>query len=162
MIAAIDALRSSQDTSTSPRPKPSSPATRVKGAPTIRIMPDCGPGDVTVRVAVRRPTASQVSPAESTPTSHRRLATIVVRSVADHLCQAALGRPSVTIRDRDGRKLGQTEEAWFHRLIPPGYKKTFRLPTVYFCDRPGPFVVVATVGLFSNRRGGLTRREIAC
>jgi hypothetical protein len=161
VVAAVDALRSSGDTRTSPHSNSSSPALRVKGAPTMPIMPDCGPGDVSVRVAVRQPTASQAG-SESTPTRHRRVATIVVRTVGDQPCRAALGRPAVTIRDRGGRTVGEQQAYWFHRPVTPGSEKTFPLPTVYFCDRPGPFVVVATVGLFSTRRGGLTRRQIGC
>lgn len=160
VVAAIDALRSSDSTRTS-RPATSS-AVPGQGPHSTAILPDCGPGDVAVGVALRRSAALRVGSAESTPTSRRRVATIVVRSAADRPCRAALGRPSVTIRDRDGRKVGQTQEVWFHRPVTPGYERTFQLPTVYFCDRPGPFVVVATVGLFSTHRGGLTRREVAC
>jgi hypothetical protein len=82
--------------------------------------------------------------------------------MGDEPCRAALGRPSVTILDGEGTTVGEQQSYWFHRPIAPGYRKTFHLPTVYFCDRPGPFVVVATVGLFSVRRGGLSRHEIAC
>jgi hypothetical protein len=116
-----------------------------------------------VHIAIRRPVASQLLDSSAYPaTSQHRVATIVVRNVSDHPCRTIWGL-HLTIKDPAGRIIGEWLAAsWFTRHYPPGFEKTFSLPAVYTCKRPGPFTALATVGIFTVRREGLTRRQITC
>jgi hypothetical protein len=162
VVAAIDAFRSGTSGTTSPRPGSTSPAISVESTSAAKIMPECGRADVTVRIAIRRPAASQIGSSDYEATGRQRVATIVVRNVSDHPCRTIWGL-HLTIKDRVGRTIGEWLAAsWFTRPYPPGFEKTFSLPAVYTCKHPGPFVALATVGIFSVRRAGLNRREITC
>jgi hypothetical protein len=44
----------------------------------------------------------------------------------------------------------------------PASERTFSLPDTYRCDRPGPYLATATVGLCTARRDGLSSSEITC
>lgn len=162
VVVAIDAFRSGTSGPKSPRPGSTSPAISVESTSAVKIMPECGRADVSVRIAIRRPAASQIGSSDYGVISRRRVATIVVRNVSDHPCRTIWGL-HLTIKDRAGEIIGEWLAAsWFTRHYPPGFQKTFSLPAVYACKHPGPFVALATVGIFSVRRDGLNRRQITC
>ena len=161
VVAAIDALRSGSAGPPSPR-RSTSPAVSAGSTSAVRILPECGRADVTVRIELRRPVASQIGSSEYGAISRHRVATIVVRNVSDHPCRAIWGL-HLTIKDPAGRTIGDWLAAsWFTRPYPPGFEKTFSLPAVYTCKHPGPFVALATVGIFTVRRERLTRHQITC
>jgi hypothetical protein len=162
VVAAIDAFRSGTSRTNSSRPGSTSPAISAESTSAVKIMPECGRADVVVRIAIRRPAASQLASSDYGATNRHRVATIVVRNVSDHPCRTIWGL-HLTIKDRAGRTIGEWLAAsWFTRPYPPGFEKTFSLPAVYTCKHPGPFVALATVGIVSVRRDGLNRRQITC
>jgi hypothetical protein len=55
--------------------------------------------------------------------------------------------------------VGQWNETGYY---PSGGYRTFSLPSMYRCNRAGPFTAVAVVGGFTARRRGLRRSDIAC
>lgn len=161
VVAAVDALRTG-NTETPPPRSTSSPAISTGSTSAVRILPECGRADVTVRIAIRRPAGSQDGSSDYGAASRHRVATVVIRNVSDHPCRAIWGL-HLTIKDRAGRIIGEWLAAsWFTRHYPPGFEKTFSLPAVYTCKYPGPFVALATVGIFAVRRDGLNRRQITC
>ena len=162
VVAAIDAFRSGTSGTTSPRLSSTAPSISVRSTSAVTLTPECGRADVTVRIAIRRPAGSQVGSSDYGAAGRHRVATVVVQNVSDHPCRAIWGL-HLTIKDRAGRIIGEWLAAsWFTRHYPPGFEKTFSLPAVYTCKHPGPFVALATVGIFTVHRGGLNRRQIAC
>jgi hypothetical protein len=155
VVVAIDALRSSGRKRTA-SPKSVSTAVAQEKRP-----PRCAEGDMVVGIDVRHPTSAQASGRFAAP-RRRAVATIVLRNVGSLRCHWVWGfRLAVT--DRIGRPLARWLDAgWFVDDYIPGAEKTFSLPGVSRCDRPGPFVAFAVVGPYSARRGDLSRREIAC
>ena len=125
----------------------------------------CAAGDMTVAIELRRPSHRQDSGdlGGFEAHSHQRVATIVLRNVSDHRCLG--GSPfDFTILDRLGRPVGEYLDhgEWFIDYYQPGGQRTFSLPAVYRCDRPGPFTAVAAVGGYTARRHGLFRSAITC
>jgi hypothetical protein len=125
-------------------------------------VPDCSNGDLAPTLEIRRPPARQ-NEGGFQATSHHRVLTIVVRNVSDRRCY---GEPAFRLKilDRHGRTVGAWDDTgeWFRRYYGPGAAETFSLPTVYRCDRPGPFSAVAVVHGHHIRRNHLTLREITC
>jgi hypothetical protein len=161
VVAALDALRTGITQKHSPRGS-TSPAISAGSAPAVKILPECRRADVTVRIELRRPAASQVGSSEYETSTRHRVATIVVRNVSNHPCRTIWGF-HLTIKDPAGRTIGEWLAAsWFTRSYPPGFEKTFSLPAVYTCKHPGPYVALATVGIFTVRRERLTRHQITC
>ena len=123
--------------------------------------PQCAAGDMAISIELRRPhgQASGVFKVHS----HRRAATIVVQNVSDRACSAA---PAFTFRilDRLGRTIGSWDDqgSWFNGTYQPAGIRTFTLPAVYRCDRPGPFTAVARVDGKTVRRHNLNLSEITC
>jgi hypothetical protein len=91
------------------------------------------------------------------------VATIVLRNISTRRCLGGSAF-SFTIRDHAGRMVGRWDSPgnWFTDYYQPGEYRTFSLPTVWRCDRAGPFTALATVGGYSARRTGLRRSEITC
>ena len=63
-----------------------------------------------------------------------------------------------------GRTVGAWDDQgnWFNADYQPGGYRTFSLPTVYRCDRPGPFTAVAAVHGRIIRRRHLSLSQITC
>jgi hypothetical protein len=130
--------------------------------PPPRLVP-CAAGDRTAAVKVRRPSHQQVSASNWAHVhSQHRVATVVLRNVSGRRCYGPAAF-SFTIRDRLGRMVGQwNDTSWFAGYYPSGGYRTFSLPSVYRCNRAGPFTAVAVVGGFTARRRGLRRSDITC
>jgi hypothetical protein len=163
VIAAVDAFRSRDHDTTA---HATTAATTPRNVAPVRR---CAPGDLAVAIEIRRPSRVQTSGGVFAATRpRRRVATIVVRNVRAPPCLFASGGFHLTISDRTGKVIGEWNDdprrglVWFAHTYSPGSEKTFSLPTVYRCDRPGPFVAVATVGSNITLRGYLSRRQITC
>jgi hypothetical protein len=157
VVAAVDAVRSSDhNTNTSPA---STTTANAKGG---TLPPRCARRDISVRIEIRRPSSLQTVGGEFEAPGEATVATIVVRNVGSRRCLGAW--PFVfTVTDRTGKQIGQwIDGQWFAERWRPNSEKTFSLPGVHRCDRPGPFVAVANVGPYVAHRGNLTLSEITC
>lgn len=144
----------------------SAPGPAHGGLPSHRPAPSFGPpqcaaGDMAISIELRRPQGQDRGVFRVH--SHRRAATIVVQNVSDRQCFA---RPAFTFRilDRLGRTVGSWDDQgnWFNGTYQPAGIRTFSLPAVYHCDRPGPFTAVARVDGHTARRHNLNLSEITC
>jgi hypothetical protein len=124
--------------------------------------PDCTKGDLAPAFEIRRPPPRQDNGVFQAK-SHQPVVTIVVRNVSERRCY---GRPAFRekILDRRGRTVGSWDDqgGWFGYYYGPGASRTFSLPDVYRCDRPGPFTALARVHGHLIRRGRLSLSEITC
>jgi hypothetical protein len=154
---------------------PAEPATRALGLG----VPHCAVRDMTMAIEVRRSSASQESGPEwarvhlrhglafltraaAYPHPPHRVATVVLRNVSRRRCDGGSAF-TFTIRARGGTVIGDWDDiGWFAGDYRPGEYRTFSLPDVYTCDRPGPFVAIARIDGYRARRGNLTRRQITC
>jgi hypothetical protein len=157
--AAVDSVRSSDQ-------RKARSTTTTAQAPLANIR-RCARSDMAVTIETRRPSESQLGEQaggyEVHVPRHRRIATIVARNISDRRCLLVVGDVHLTIRDRTGKMVGKWISAtWFVRYYASGSERTFSLPDTYRCDRPGPYLATANVGLYTARRGGLSRSEITC
>lgn len=161
VVAAVDAVRSS-DRKTSPSLTSASATTAKTEGGTLSLLPNCAHRDMSVRIEIRRPSPLQTHGGKFEAPKGRRLATIVVQTVGARRCLGTW--PFLfRIKDRTGKEIWVwTDVSWFAVTWRPNSKKTFSLPDVYECDRPGPFVALAMVGPYTVRRGHLSRNEITC
>jgi hypothetical protein len=164
VVAGVDALRSSGN-ETAGSPTAESTTAREEA---IDPPPPCTSEHLAVSIEVRKPDWHRgdypdYSPWLTSEWRRSQVATIVVRNVAARSCFLAVGEFRFVIRDRAFRRVAfWTNPVWFAAEYSPGYEKTFFLPTVFSCDRPGPYSALATVGPFGARRGNLSRSEITC
>jgi hypothetical protein len=141
VVATVDALRSSGGDTTEPAPTASTTTTKEA----IVTPPPCAWREIAVSIRIRG------------------VATIFVRNAGARPCFLDVAGFRFTIRDRAGRRVGLwTDPTWFAGDLSPDSAKTVSLPAVFRCDRPGPYVAIATVGPYSVRRGSLSRSEITC
>ena len=154
ILALLTSACSQSGASEAPPPKSTS---------TTETSAVCAAGDTTPAIEVRRPSHRQVTVADWAHVhSQHRVATVVLRNVSDHPCYGGSAFV-LTIRDRVGRIVGQWDSTdWFAGYYQPSGYQTFSLPSVYRCDRPGPFTAIAVVGKYTARRHGLRRSEITC
>jgi hypothetical protein len=160
-FAAVDAVRSSDQ-----RKAKSIPTSTTATAPVASIH-RCAHSDLAVTIDTRRPRRSQFGAEagdyEVHAPRHRRIATVVARNTSARGCLLVLGDLRLTIRDRRRRLVAKWLSAsWFVHTYAPGSERTFSLPDTYRCDRPGPYLATATVGLYTARRDGLSSSEITC
>jgi hypothetical protein len=158
-VAAVDAVRSSDNR------KAKSATTATKSS--LTSIHRCAQGDLAVTIEPRHPPESQLGEQaggyEVHVPRHRRIATIVARNVTTRRCLLIVGDVRLRIRDRTGKLVGKwISGAWFVHSYAPGSEWTFSLPDTYRCDRPGPYLATANVGLYTVRRDGLSRSEITC
>ena len=134
-----------------------------KSTTTTETSAVCSAGGTKPLVEVRRPSQRQVSVADWAHVhSQHRVATVVLRNVSGRPCYGGAAF-TFTIRDRAGRIVGAWDSHdWFSAYYQPGGYQTFSLPSVYRCDRPGPFTAIAVVGNHTARRDGLHLSEITC
>lgn len=135
---------------------------------------------MTMAIAVRRSSATQesgpewarvhfrhgltfISRAGAYPRPPRHpVATVVLRNVGRRRCSGGSAF-TLQIRARGGTIIGDWNDiAWFAGGYRPGEYRTFSVPDVYTCGRPGPFVAIARIDGHRARRGNLTRRQITC
>ncbi len=167
-IAAV--LRTTTATTT-----PSKPAGFSEGVVStgnVETVRSCARGDLTVEIDIRSPSLVLQTPGSRdfhTRGRPRPVATIVVRNTSTQRCYLYSGEFDLTIRDRTAKTvMGRWDGPWFAGTYPPGSGKPFSLPTVYTCNRQGPFIaeatvtVDATVNPITTRRDDLTRSEITC
>jgi hypothetical protein len=123
----------------------------------------CAAGDTAPAIEIRRPSHQQVSVHNWAHVhSQHPVATVVLRNVSGRRCYDVSGF-TFTIRDRVGKIVGSWDSnAWFPGYYQPGGYRTFSLPAVYHCDRPGPFTAVAVVGGRTVRRHHLSLSDITC
>ncbi len=159
-----------------PRAEPTTP---IRTAVTLGV-PHCALRDMTMAIEVRRSSGTQESGPEwarvhlrhgSTFLAragayprppHQPVATVVLRNVSRRRCDGGSAF-TFTIHARGGTIIGEWNDvAWFAGEYRPGEYRTFSLPDVYACDRPGPFVAIARIDGHRARRGNLTRRQITC
>jgi hypothetical protein len=159
-----------------------SPAGSRPPAPTDAgaVVPRCALRDMKMAIAVRRGSATQQSGPEwarvhfqhgltfisragaYAPPPHHRVATVVLRNVSRRRCSGGSAF-TFQIRARGGTIIGDWNDiAWFAGEYRSGESRTFSVPDVYTCGRPGPFVAIARIDGYRARRGGLTRRQITC
>jgi hypothetical protein len=160
-VSVVSGLRSSgrhatSVTSTTPA-KTGAPSARNASVVGLGVR-QCA-GDTWIAIEVRRPSHRQDSGVFEVHSQHR-VPTIVLR----HVDPSCLGGPAFTftIRDRAGRVVGQWNGNWPADFNQQGRSRTFSLPAVRRCDRPGPFTAVAVVGGYSTHRTGLRRDQITC
>lgn len=126
--------------------------------------PPCAAGDLTMAIEVRRPSLGQQEDSGwDAVRSVDPVASLVTRNVSNHRCLGGLGAWDFKILDRAGKTVGDWDNrGWFDVNYPPGMSRSFSLPAVYTCTRPGPFTAVAVLGLDTVRRRDLTRSQITC
>jgi hypothetical protein len=119
---------------------------------------------MTLAIVVRRPSHQRLTDTNwATVNSRHPVATAVLRNVSHHPCYGGSGHFDLTIQDRAGTTVGQWDSrSWFGGTYQPGEYRTFSLPAVYTCTRPGPFTAYATVGRFTATRHDLRRSDITC
>ena len=134
-----------------------------KSTSTTETSAVCSAGATKPVVAVRRPSQRQVSVADWAHVhSQHQVATVVLRNVSGRPCYGGAAF-TFTIRDRAGRIVGAWDSHnWFSAYYQPGGYQTFSLPSVYRCDRRGPFTAIAVVGKYTARRHGLRLSDITC
>lgn len=158
---------------------PPGPATPARTTVGLRVG-GCARRDMTIAIEVRRPSGTQesgpewarihfrhgltyLSRAGAYPRPpHHRVATVVLRNVGRRRCYGGSAF-TLEIRARGGAVIGDWSDiAWFAGAYRPGESRTFSVPDVYTCERPGPFLAVARIDGHDASRGNLTRREITC
>jgi hypothetical protein len=160
-VSVVNGLRSSGHDATSvPSTTPAkTSAPRARNASVVGLGVRQCAGETWIAIEVRRPSRLQDSGVFEVHSQHR-VATIVMR----HVDRSCLGGSAFTftIRDRLGTVVGRWNGSWPADFNRQGRSRTFSLPAVRRCDRPGPFTAVAVVGGYSTHRTGLRRDEIAC
>ncbi len=128
--------------------------------------PPCATGDLRMAIQVRPPSLGQRQDTGwDAVRSADPVASLVMRNVSDHRCIGGSGRWDFKILDRAGKTVGDWDNrGWFDVNYPPGRSRSFSLPAVYTCIRPGPFTAVAVLdgGLYTARRHGLKLSDITC
>jgi len=127
-------------------------------------LPHCAVGDMTLTIDIRPPSQRQQKD-NGWDAAHFRhpVATVVLRNVGPHRCLGGSGVFYFRILDQGGKVIGAWNSGfWFRHPYRPGGYKTFSLPAVWHCDRPGPFTAVAKVGKYSVRRDHLGLSDITC
>lgn len=165
VFAGIDALRSSLgDTETAVKTAPTlTRSTHVSNQAT-----ECKRSQMVVAIEVRKPDETRPkwdqrdSPGwrawERTP-----VATLVVRNAGSSDCVLNDGTFDFGIRDRADKWMARWDGGnEFPGPYAPAQERTFSLPNVYSCDRPGPFRAMATVGHSSARLEGLSYDQVTC
>lgn len=164
IIAGVDALRSSLG---EPRAAVGTAPTHVSNQATA-----CKRSEMVVAIEVRKPD-------ETRPVWNQRdqdnpgwrawrrtpVATLVVRNAGSSDCVLVHGAGTYDfgIRDRAGRWMARWDGVnVFPGQYAPAQERTFSLPNVFSCDRPGPFSATATVGHSSARLKGLTYDQVTC
>ena len=142
IAAGVDALRSSDRETSAPT---TTASTTTVGRRPGSTLSRCTRLQVAVSIEIRE-----------------GVATLVVRHVGANPCHQPYSGFSLRIKDRAGKVIGRWSGARFGGDFLPVSEQTFSLPAVRHCDRPGPFLALATVGPYSARRGKLSRSEIAC
>jgi len=140
VIAVADALRSSNSESTSPAVTVAATTTR-----NLLVPPNCARRQIAMSIEIRQ-----------------GVATVVVQHVRGEPCFRASADFRFLITNRARHRIGLWTPPIFAESYELGEEKTFVLPDVFRCDRPGPFIAKATLGPYSARRGGLTRNQITC
>ena len=165
LFAGVDALRSSLHGSPS----------AVEAAPTVtrpnvssRPVPYCKRNQMTVAIEVRKPDETRA------PWNQRQapgwqawqrtpVATLVTRNVGANRCFLLHSIFHLGIKDRDNDSMARWHGPQeFHGLYEPDQERTFSLPNVFSCDRPGPFSAIGNVGGHSARLDGLAYDEVTC
>jgi hypothetical protein len=151
----VDAVRSGDQR------KAQSPATTTAKSSLTKIR-RCALDNLAVTIENRHP-RRQVGDYRVRAPKHRRIATVVARNISARRCLLVAGDLHLTIRDRTRKLVAKWLSAnWFVRSYPPGFEQTFSLPDTYRCDRPGPYLATAKVGVYTARRTGLSRSDITC
>ena len=93
------------------------------------------------------------------------VATLVVKNAGSSDCALVHGDGTYDfgIRDRSGRWMARWDgNNVFGGQYAPAEERSFSLPNVYSCDRPGPFRAMATVGPYSALLNRLTYSQVTC
>lgn len=126
---------------------------------------ECAAGDLAIAIEVRTPSVEQREDSgwDAVQSPHP-VASLVARSVSDHRCVGALGAWDFKILDPVGKTIADWNNVgWFDVNYPPGRSRSFSLPAVFTCARPGPFTAVARFhGGAYTIRYGLKRSDITC
>jgi hypothetical protein len=141
-IAVADALRSGGQTSLLTE---SAATTTRQGATTPLFSPNCARRQIALSIEIRE-----------------GVATVVVRHVRGERCFQPFADFRFLITNRAKHRIGLWMPPMFAERYEGGDERTFALPDVFRCDRPGPFIAKATLGPYSARRGNLTRSQITC
>ena len=167
VFAGIDALRSSLgDTKAAVKTTPTR-LTNVSNQATA-----CKRSQMVVAIEVRKPD-------ETRPVWNLRdrdnpgwrawqrtpVATLVVKNAGSSDCALVHGDGTYDfgIRDRAGRWMARWDgNNVFGGQYAPAEERSFSLPNVYSCDRPGPFRAMATVGPYSALLNRLTYSQVTC
>ena len=126
---------------------------------------ECAAGDLAIAIEVRRPSVGQREDSgwDAVQSPHP-VASLVARNVSGHRCVGALGAWDFKILDPVGKTIADWDNVgWFDVNYPPGRSRSFSLPDVFTCARPGPFIAVARFhgGAYTTRHG-LKRSDITC
>jgi hypothetical protein len=158
VVILVDGSRSLNHT---PRPTRSPTPTDTTGVVNPQV---CAPDGMTLAIRIRPPSHRQLASSDwATVNSRHPVATVVLQNVSHHPCYGGSGHFDLTIQDRVGTTVAQWDNShWFDATYQPGEYRTFSLPAVYSCTRPGPFTALATVGAYTARRNRLRRGDITC
>jgi hypothetical protein len=161
VVAGIDALRSSLRETRIP----------VETAPAINrstVVSECNVRQMEAAIEVRKPDNTRPVWNQRDARGWRAwqrtpAATLVMRNVGSSDCILSEGTFDFGIRDRTNRWMARWNgDNVFPGLYAPGQERSFSLPNVFSCDRPGPFRAIATVGDYSARLDDLAYREVTC
>jgi len=165
LFAGLDAVRSSlRETPTAAETAPT--VTR----PTVvsHTFPECNQDQMTVAVEVRKPDSTRPVWNQREARGWRAwqrtpVATLVMRNVGSGYCVIVDGPFDFGIRDRADRWMARWNgNNVFPGLYAPKQERSFSLPNVFSCDRPGPFRAIGTVGDQSARLNDLAYHEVTC
>jgi hypothetical protein len=167
LLAGIDALRSSlRDTKTVARTPPNA----IRSTIVSNQHTECGRSQMVVAIEVRKPDETRQVWNQSATRDWRAwqrtpVATLVVRNAGSSDCflRRVDGKFDFGIRDRADKWMARWNGGnVFRGPYAPAQEKSFSLPNVFSCDRPGPFRAIATVGHYAARLNGLTYGQVTC
>ena len=166
LFAGIDALRSSLgDTKAAVTAPTATRSTNVSNRDTA-----CKRSQMVVAIEVRKPDETRPAWNQRGDRGWRAwqrtpVATLVVKNAGSSDCALVHGDGTYDfgIRDRAGRWMARWDgNNVFGGQYAPAEERSFSLPNVYSCDRPGPFRAMATVGPYSALLNRLTYSQVTC
>jgi hypothetical protein len=165
VLAGVDGLRSSLGKT---RLAENTPPTVTGRTIVSHAVPACNRRQVAVSVQIRtpdetRPVWNQRNAPGWRAWQQTEVATLVARNVGSRACFLAHARFDFGIRDRADRWMARWNgNNVFGGTYEPASEKSFSLPNVFSCDRPGPFRAIATIGHYSARLQRVTYDQVTC
>ena len=155
LAAGVDTFRDALPSADGGAAEPTSAAsttTTEMATDTVPGVPPCARHDLQVAIEVRA-----------------KVATVVIRNIADHACRRVLQGWRLSIEDRAGKVIHE----WAEEQVPvqplvvgifeAGAEVGFWLPQdPARCSSPGPYLASVAVGPYLARRGHLSADQVVC